>query len=59
MGSVSGKQTLIWSKTGSVDSFLIIQFNSEVYCDIIKLLLLNCKNKKSGCSHSELLLVNS
>ena len=32
-----GSRMLTWSKTGSVDCFLITQFNSEVYCDIIKL----------------------
>ena len=36
--AASSKETLTWSKTGSVDCFLINQFNSEVYCGMIKLL---------------------
>ena len=38
MGSVSvDKRTLTSSKTESVGCFLIVQFNSEVYCNLIKL----------------------
>ena len=48
----SNKQTLTWSKTGSIHAFLIIQFDSENYCDIRNCLAINqresinCNNNK-------------
>ena len=60
------KQTLTWSKIGSVDCFLIIQFDSEVYCDIKKTASPLIRENKlivkkiiQDAAHSELLPVNS